>query len=331
MPSLFKPIQDAGRSFNDMFKDVEPTNLLSSIGSSVKQHAKDYASTWSLTGQVARETAKAPLRVGGAMVDVGRQAMGQQPLPRMNIPGLGEFATPARNTYDESMQTNDPFQLAASGIRNASSGLLDVAGTVGLASLARTATTKGIPIYRGETAANKGGIHWALDKADAQQFGKVMPRTISPSEIVDDSNPAIQKIVQEGAEQGLDFQQVVKNLWDKGFNVIKNTDPITGKPSLIVNPNFTSKAEFAKDAVGAATLPGSDPVINQVVDGIDKMTGGEDDLSPGFLTAALGTKPWDAEKKKAVRELENRIMNTRDKQARSWLIKNLKLLMKVVR
>jgi len=86
--------------------------------------------------KTAQETAKMPLRAGGAMVDVGRQAMGQQPLPRTNIPGLGEFATPARNTYDESMQTNDPMQLASSGVKNASMGVLDVAGSAGLANLA---------------------------------------------------------------------------------------------------------------------------------------------------------------------------------------------------
>lgn len=92
--------------------------------------------TAGMMGKMAQETAKAPLRVGGAMVDVGRQAMGQQPLPRTNIPVLGEFATPARNTYDESMQTNDPMQLASIGLKNASAGMLDAAATGGMANLA---------------------------------------------------------------------------------------------------------------------------------------------------------------------------------------------------
>lgn len=111
--------------------------------------------TAGMMGKMAQETAKMPLRAGGAMIDVGRQAMGQQPLPRTNIPGLGEFATPARNTYDESMKTNDPMQLAASGIKNASMGILDAAGTGGMANLAVGAKNMAGTVGRHITSAKQ--------------------------------------------------------------------------------------------------------------------------------------------------------------------------------
>lgn len=195
---------------------------------------------------ILQEGAKAPLRVGGALVDVARQAAGHQPLPRTNIPGLGEFATPARNTYDEGMQTNDPLQRASSAVRNVSMGVLDVAATAGMAQTAQHLLSSPKVLYRGENAANKGGVHWTLDKAEAQKFagpsGKVL-ETPFPKNMLSDSSPEVQKVLQEAARKGLPAEEAYKELWKQGHTSISGLDSITGKPNFILKPTQDAVAQ----------------------------------------------------------------------------------------
>lgn len=95
-----------------------------------------------LPTRMAQETIKAPLRAAGAMVDVGRQMAGGQPLPRTELPGLGEFATPARQYLEKEQEyQGQDFGKTRAGLEAVSGGMLDAAAAGGMAKLA-TGVTK---------------------------------------------------------------------------------------------------------------------------------------------------------------------------------------------
>jgi len=303
----------------DLFKEAR--NALSfsqNMRDRLSQGMSNYASTWDMAGNVARETVKAPLRVGGAMVDVGRQAMGQQPLPRTNIPGLGEFATPARNTYDESMQTNDPMQLASIGLKNASGGIMDAAATGGMANLAQRAIK---PPYE---AASQIDNHTKTAEMMLKEFKEMEIAGGKPVDVAGIMKRLKVNIVDDAASKAPEIAREIDKL----------------DISKFISPKHFAEAALKKaEGLGsmksdliAASIPGTDAAVDTAMDSLE---GDESDDAAVEELSAMGVLSMGKREKaawqKEVDALHERIKNTRDIKKRSGLIKAFRLFSKLIK
>jgi hypothetical protein len=304
----------------DLFKEAR--NALSSsqnMRDKLSQGMSNYASTWDMSKNVLQETAKAPLRVGGAMVDVGRQAMGQQPLPRTNIPGLGEFATPARNTYDESMQTNDPMQLASIGLKNASGGILDAAATGGMANLAQRAIK---PPYE---AASQIDNHRKTAEMLMKEFKAMEIAGGKPVDVAGIMSRLKTNIVDDAASKAPEIAKEISKL-----DVTKFSSPMKFAEAALQKAQGLGSM---KSDLIAASIPGTDAAIDTISDSEE---GSEEDLDEetvGALSTALGVnKTGQAALKEESDRLQKVIMHTWDKpKVRSRAMKAFKLIAKLIK
>ena len=241
----------------DLFKEAR--NALSfsqNMRDRLSQGMSNYASTWDMAGNVARETVKAPLRVGGAMVDVGRQAMGQQPLPRTEMPVLGEFATPARQYLEKEQEyQGQDFGRTRAGLEAVSGGIMDAAATGGMANLAQRAIK---PPYE---AASQIDNHRKTAEMIMKEFKEMEIAGGKPVDVPGIMQRLKINIVDDAMSKAPEIAREINKL-----DVTKFSSPMKFAEAAL------KKAEglgSMKSDLIAASIPGSDAAIDTKMDSLE--------------------------------------------------------------
>lgn len=157
-----------------------------------------------------------------------------EPTPATSVPGIGEVKTVGRRAIDYAEKDGE----LAGGVRALSEGIGGSATLLGLSAVALPTPSKDITLYRGENTTNVGGVHFAYSKEEAAKFGgKIIEAKMPKTGVLDMNSPEAQKIVQDAGKKLLPYDKMLQSFWDKGYQAITTTDQITGKPTVILNPN----------------------------------------------------------------------------------------------
>ncbi len=104
-----------------------------------------------------------------------------------------------------------------------------------------TSNPENFVLFRGETTENKGGLHFALDKGWAQNFGDTIIKLTLPA----GSKIKLLKETDFREAYNLGFTSE-QSCWDwiflQGYDAIIGTEPMnSNKLDVIINPKYLKK------------------------------------------------------------------------------------------